>query len=139
MKVFTEVSPRLLTPSSETLEAFLVNTVVTCDFVMREKQASLVTPQRLYKIVTNNFEQSLSLEWAKRLLKLKDQCKSEFSVSDPTLNFEEAWQTKFGSKILEEFSSWCKELVALHRTRKLPGKASLPQASGPQPGQVKTF
>ena len=61
-------------PSSETLETFLVNTVVTCDFVMREKQASLVTPQRLYKIVTNNFEQSLSLYLAKRLLKLKDQC-----------------------------------------------------------------
>ena len=116
--------------SSEMLEAFLVNTVVTCDFVMREKQASLVTPQRLYKIVTNNFEQSLSLEWAKRLLKLKDQCKSEFSVSDPTLNFEEAWQTKYGSKILEEFSAWCKELVTLHRTMKLPCKASLPQESG---------
>ena len=93
-------------PCSETLEAFLVNTVVTCDFVMREKQASLVTPQRIYNIVTDNFEQSLSLDWAKRLLKIKDQCKGEFSVKDPTLNFEEAWQTEYGSKILEEFSLW---------------------------------
>ena len=125
------------TPSSETLEAFLVNTVVTCDFVMREKQASLVTPQRLYKIVSNNFEQSLSLDWAKRLLRIKDQCKSEFSASDPTSNFEEAWQTKYGTKILEEFSAWCKELVTLHRTMKLPGKASPLQASGRQSGQVK--
>ena len=65
-------------PSSETLEAFLVNTVVTCDFAMREKQASLVTPQRLYKIVSNNFEQSLSLDWAKRLLRIKDNVKVSF-------------------------------------------------------------
>ena len=90
--------------------------VVTCDFVLREKQASLVTPQRLYKIVANNFEQSLSLDWAKRLLKVKDQSKDEFSISNPSLNFEEEWQTKYGNRILEEFALWCKELVALHRT-----------------------
>ena len=32
-------------PTSESLEAFLVNVVVTCEFVMRENQTSLVTPQ----------------------------------------------------------------------------------------------
>ena len=55
-------------------------------------------------------------------------------MTDLTLNFEEAWQTKYGSKILEEFSLWCKELVALHRTMKLPCKVSLPQANGRQSG-----
>ena len=92
-------------PSSDTLEAFLVNVVVTCEFLSREKQTSLVTPQRLNKIVSNNFEQTLSLEWAKRLIKLKEECKSDFASSDPTSNFEESWQTSFGEKILAEFSS----------------------------------
>ena len=121
-------------PTSDSLEGFLVNVVVTCEFVMRLKQT---THQRLNKIVSNNFEQTLSLEWAKRLLKLKEECKSEFATSDPSSNFEESWQTSFGGKILTEFSNWCKELVALHRTVKLPGKVSHPQASGRQPNQVK--
>ena len=124
-------------PTSETLETFLVNLVVTCDFVLREKQATLVTPQRLNKIVVNNFDQSLSIDWAKRLLKVKDQSKNELSISNPSLNFEEEWQTKYGNKILEEFASWCKELVALHRTMKIPCKVSPPQASGRQSAQVK--
>ena len=36
-------------PTSESLETFLVNVVVTCEFVMRENQTSLVTPQRLIR------------------------------------------------------------------------------------------
>ena len=55
-------------PSSDALESFLVNVVVTCEFLSREKQTRLVTPQRLGKIVSNNFDQTLCLEWAKRLL-----------------------------------------------------------------------
>ena len=117
-------------PSSDALEAFLVNVVVTCEFLSREKQTSLVTPQRLGKIVSNNFEQTLCLEWAKRLLKLKEECKNSFVSSDPGFNFEESWQTNYGEKILSEFCGWCKELVALHRTVKLPGKITQQQASG---------
>ena len=95
-------------PTSDSLEGFLVNVVVTCEFVMREKQTSLVTPKRLNKIVSNNFEQTLSLEWAKRLLKLKEQCKSEFTASDPTSNFEESRQTSFGGKSLLSFQTGVK-------------------------------
>ena len=87
--------------------------------------------------MSNNFEQTLCLEWAKRLLKLKEECKNDFASSDPSFNFEESWQTNYGEKILAEFSSWCKELVALHRTVKLPGKICQQQASGRQTNQVK--
>ena len=116
-------------PSSDALESFLVNVVVTCELLSREKQTSLVTPQRFRKIVSNNFDQTLCLEWAKHLLKLKEECKNSFVSSDPGFNFEESWQTKYGEKILSEFCGWCKELVALHRTVK--------QASGCQTNQVK--
>ena len=87
---------------------------MTYEFVAREKQTSLVTPQKIAKIVNNNFEQTLCLEWAKRLLKLKEDCKGSFVSSDVGYNFEESWQANFGDKILPEFCSWCKELVALH-------------------------
>ena len=60
-------------PSSNVLESFLVNVVVTCECLSREKQTTLVTPQRLGKIVSNNFDQTLCLEWVKRLLKLKEE------------------------------------------------------------------
>ena len=79
------------TATSETLETFLVNLVVTSDFVLREKQATLVTPQRLNKIVMHNFDQSLSIDWAKRLLKVKEQSKNDLAISNPSLNFEEQW------------------------------------------------
>ena len=102
-------------PTTDTLETFLVNAVVMAEFVAREKQTSLVTPQKLGKIVNNNFEQTLCLEWAKRLLKLKEECKTSFVSSDVCQNFEEAWQTSYGDKILSEFCARCKELVALHR------------------------
>ena len=91
-----------------------------------------MTPQRLGKIVSNNFEQTLCLEWAKRLLKLKEESKDSFVSSDPGFNFEESWQTNYG-----EFCGWCKELVALHRTVKLPGKTTQQQASGRSTNQVK--
>ena len=96
------------------MESFLVNVVVTCEFVAREKQTSLVTLQKLGKIVNNNFEQTLCLEWAK----------GSFVSFDLGHSFEESWQTNFWKKILSEFCSWCKELVALHRTVKLPGKST---------------
>ena len=71
-------------PSSDTLESFLVN----AEFVAPEKKMSLITPQKLGKIVNNNFDQMLCLEWAKRLLKLKEDCKSSFVSSDVCQNFE---------------------------------------------------
>ena len=36
-------------PSSDTLESFLVNAVVISEFVVREKQTSLVTPKNSAK------------------------------------------------------------------------------------------
>ena len=68
------------------------------EFVAREKQTSLVTPQKLGKIGNNNFDQTLCLEWAKLLLKLKEDCKGSFVSSDVCQNFEEAWQTSYGEK-----------------------------------------
>ena len=124
-------------PSSDSLESFLVNAVVISEFVAREKQTTLVTPQKLAKIVNNNFDQTLCLEWAKRLLKLKEDCKNSFVSSDVCQNFEENWQTNYGDKILSEFCSWCKELVALHRTVRLPGKTTSQQTSGRATNQVK--
>ena len=114
-------------PSSDTLESFLFNVAT-----------SHVTPQKLGKIVNNNVDQALCLEWAKRLLKLKEDCKSSFVSSDVCQNFEEAWQTRYGEIILSEFCSWCKDLVALHRTVKLPGITSIPQVGGRGANQVKT-
>ena len=71
------------------------------------------------------------------MLKLKEDCKNSFVSSNVCQNFEEAWQTSYGDKILSEFCSWCKELVALHRTVKLPGKTALPQMGGHGANQVK--
>ena len=98
-------------PSSDALETFLVNALVISEFVGREKQTSLVGPQKLGKIVNNNFDQTLCLEWAKRLLKLKEDCKNSFVSSDVCQNFEEAWQTKYSDKTLSEFCAWCKALT----------------------------
>ena len=126
------------TPSSDTLEAFLINAVVISEFVAREKQTTLITPQKLGKIVNNCFEQTLCLEWAKKLLKLKEECKNNFVSSDVCQNFEEGWQTRYGDRILSEFCLWCKELVALHRTVKLPGKTPVPQGGARASNQVKT-
>ena len=64
-------------------------------------------------------------------------CKGSFVSSDVGHNFEESWQTNFGEKILSEFCAWCKELVALHGTVKLPGKSTPHQASGRSTNQVK--
>ena len=125
-------------PSSETLEGFLINLVVVCEFLEREKQTMLITPQKLSKVVNNCFDQSLCLEWATKLLRLKDDCKDKFESTDDCLNFEESWQTRYGAQILSEFAIWCKELVALHRTDKLPGRSPAPQGGARASNPVKT-
>ena len=69
-------------PSSKSLEGFLINLVVVCEFLEREKQTMLITPQKLSKVVNNCFDQSVCLEWAKKLLRLKDDCKDKFETTD---------------------------------------------------------
>ena len=74
-------------PTSDTLEAFLLDTVIVVDFVIREKQSPLVAPEKMGKIVKNCFEQSLCVEWAKKLIKLRDDSKASF--------FEQLYLSKF--------------------------------------------
>ena len=88
------------------------------DFVTRKKQTSFVMPEKIAKIVNNNFEQSLCVKWAKHLIKLNAESKASFVSSDACQNFEESWQTAYAEKILQEFCSWCKEFVSLHRAVK---------------------
>ena len=49
-----------------------------------------------------------------------------------------AWQTRYGDRILSKFCAWCKDLVALYRTVKLPGKSPAPQPGARGTNQVKT-
>ena len=49
-------------PTTQSLESFLINLIVVCEFLEKEKQTVLVTPEKLSKIVTNCFENSLSWE-----------------------------------------------------------------------------
>ena len=87
----------------------------------------LVTPEKLSKIVTNSFENNLAWEWAKILLKLKEDSKLAFVGSPGGLTFEEAWQTQYGAQILGEFKGWCRQIINLHRTVPLPAKVSTAQ------------
>ena len=64
------------------------------DFVSWEKQTSLVIPEKIAKIVNNNFEQSLCVEWAKRRIKLKAESKAAFVSTDVCQNL----QTSYGAK-----------------------------------------
>ena len=84
-------------PTTQSLESFLINLIVVCEFLEKEKQTVLVTPEKLSKIVTNCFKNSLSWEWAKILLKLKNESKLAFESTPDGLSFEESWQTKFGA------------------------------------------
>ena len=98
----------------------------------------LVTPEKLSKIVNNCFDVSLSWEWAKILLKLKNESKLTFESTPDGLNFEESWQTKFGAQILLEFKNWFRQTIALHRTVPLPGKNPASQGgSRPSSNPVK--
>ena len=126
-------------PTTESLEGFLINLIVVCEFLEREKQTVLVTPEKLSKVVNNCFDVSLCLEWAKILLKLKNDSKLAFESTADGLNFEESWQTKFGAQILLEFKNWCKQTIALHRTVKLPGRSPASQGGArPSSNPVKT-
>ena len=97
-------------PTTDTLETFLVNAVVVAEFVASEKQTSLVTPQKLGKIVNNNFEQTLCLEWAKCLLKLKDECKTSFVSSDARKTSRKLGKQAMETKYSPNFAPCAKNL-----------------------------
>ena len=96
------------------------------DFVLKEKQH----PGKISHIVSNCFEQSLCIEWAKKMIQLRDESKVSFVVSDTYSNFEEGWQTLYGEKILQEFSTLCKDLVSLQRTIRLSAKTAQSSVTG---------
>ena len=105
----------------------MISLIIVAEFVEKERQTVLVTPEKVSKIVTNAFENNLALEWAKLLLKLKEDSKSAFVATPGGLSFEEAWQTSYGASILSEFKGWCRQLINLHRTVPLPVKAATTQ------------
>ena len=82
------------------MEGFLIELNVTIDFVMKGKQHSLLNPEKIPRIV------SIHIDWAKRIIVLKEACKTTFEFTDDCSNFQEAWQTRFGKRILEEFWSF---------------------------------
>merc|ERR1712215_6569 len=114
-------------PNAQSIESFLISLIIVCEFLEKEGQTVLVTPEKLSKIVTNSFENNLAWEWAKILLKLKEDSKLAFVGSPGGLTFEEAWQTQYGVQILGEFKGWCRQIINLHRTVPLPAQVSTAQ------------
>ena len=47
------------------------------------------------------------------MIQLMEDCKGSFEVTETCSNFEEAWQTQYGQKILQEFNAFCKNLSRL--------------------------
>ena len=92
------------------------------EYVEKERQTVLITPEKVTKIVSNTLDNTLAVEWARLLFKLKEECKSSFVTTTGGLSFEEAWQTTFGATILNHFKNWCRQLINLHRSVSLPVK-----------------
>ena len=107
-------------PSANTIENFLISIIIVAEYVEKERQTVLITPEKVTKIVSNTLDNSLALEWARLLFKLKEDCKSSFVTTPGGLSFEEAWQTTFGATILNHFKNWCRQLINLHRSVSLP-------------------
>ena len=105
----------------------MISIIIVAEFVEKERQTVLVTPEKVTKIVTNALDNNLALEWARLLFKLKEDSKSAFVTAPGGLSFEEAWQTRYGASILGEFKGWCRQLINLHRTVPLPVKAATAQ------------
>ena len=74
-------------PNANSIENFLISLIIVCEFVEKEGQTVLVTPEKVSKIVTNAFENNLAWEWAKLLLKLKEDSKSAFVAAPGGLSF----------------------------------------------------
>ena len=94
-------------PSANTIENFLISIIIVAEYVEKERQTVLITPEKVTKIVSNTLDNSLALEWARLLFKLKEDCKSSFVTTPGGLSFEEAWQTTFGAAILNHLKNWC--------------------------------
>ena len=57
-------------PSPHDLESSLVKIIVTIDFETKKRQYSLVNPEKISHIVSNCLDESIRIDWAKRIINL---------------------------------------------------------------------
>ena len=111
------------------LDAFLMDTLVSIGFIKSERQFGLIYPERLLKIINSNFNESICQDFSKLMLLTKNQCKAAFVPSPELDNFETAWQTSYGSYLLDIFKDFLTEQIDLRRNM-ATGKTNVNSKSG---------
>ena len=111
------------------LDAFLMDTLVSIGFIKSERQFGLIYPERLLKIINSNFNESICQDFPKLMLLTKNQCKAAFVPSPELDNFETAWQTSYGSYLLDVFKDFLTEQNDLRRNM-ATGKTTIYSKSG---------